>query len=199
MIKTNNFDKIRYKVLILLIFLSFLFWGNYVIGDDCNVCDKIEGIWKYDVAKSMTLRIKEGVPWHIGDKFGMGTMQAIREFENSIFLFYDEKTGELVDRGKFEVYESNDNEVTLRFFPEDNRFNLNKLKFEELIRFTTFAGDHIPYIIGLRFIDDNTVESFSYVRGFGKDKMVKKDDNAFWKKIDELPKQKNEDSSENAK
>ena len=99
-----------------------------------------------------------------------------------------EKVGKIVDSGKFQVVESNNNEILIRLFPEANSFNANKYKFKELVRFTRFPGDNVPFIIGLRIIDYNTVESFSYVRDFEKDKMVKKDDNAIWKRISEIPK-----------
>jgi hypothetical protein len=43
----------------------------------------INGIWKLDVAMTVKSRILRGVPWHIGDKFGMGEgLRIIREFDH---------------------------------------------------------------------------------------------------------------------
>ena len=156
--------------------------------DNLGVAEKVNGIWKFDGAKTLKLRIEKGVPFHIGDKYGMGGGgRVIRQFDNGTFKFYDEKKCKVVDKGKFEIIESNKNEVVLRIFPEDDFRHANNYKFEELIRFTQLSGFNIPFIIGFRFIDDNTVQSFSYVRGF-ENNMVKKDDNAYWKRIYELPK-----------
>lgn len=152
--------------------------------------DKVKGIWKFDGARTLELRIEKGVPFHIGDRRGMGGGgRVLRQFNNGSFKFYDEKTCKLIDKGNYEIVRSNkkEKEIVLRIFPEDDFENANKYKFNELIRFTQLAGYNIPYIIGFRFIDGKTAQSFSYVRGFSNN-MVKKDDNAYWNRISELPK-----------
>lgn len=171
--------------------LIFIITRDQAFGGSVDVLDKVNGIWMFDEAHTMKLRIIKGVPWHIGDRYGMGGGgKVIREFENNVFRFYDEKTSKIVDKGKYQVIESDKNEVLLRIFPEKNRFGANEYQFEELVRFSRFPGENVPYIIGVRFIDDNSAESFSYVRDFGKDKMIEKDDNAYWRRIKEIPKPK---------
>jgi hypothetical protein len=175
---------------LVLLFISLLLISALEVQateNNSDVIHKVNGIWKFDGAKTLELRIIKGIPFHIGDRYGMGGGgRVIRQFDNGAYRFYDEKRIRLVDKGKYRIVESNKDEVVLRLFPEDDFENANKYKFKDLIHFTQLAGYNIPYIIGLRFIDNNTVQSFSYVRGFGNN-MVKKDDNAYWKKISKLP------------
>jgi hypothetical protein len=182
--------KVKEYVFFLLIVLCGaviimqLFLVEIAIGDSNKLSHSINGIWKLDVAMTVKSRIARGVPWHIGDRFGMGEgIKIIREFDNNIFRFYNEKTNKIVDNGTLKILESKNNEIVLRIFPEDNRYNINNYKFEELVRLSRRPGDNVPGIIGLKFLDNNTIESFSYVKDFGKDKMIKKYDNAYWKRI----------------
>jgi hypothetical protein len=155
--------------------------------NNSSLNQKIEGIWKFDYAKTFELRVKQGVPIHIGDKFGMGGGgRVIRHFDRGTFKFYDEKKFRVIYQGKYKIIESSNNEVVLRIFPEDDFENANKLKFSELLRFAPMVGDNVPYIIGLKFMENDIVQSFSYIRGL-KGKMVKNDDNAYWKRIPKIP------------
>lgn len=181
-----------------VVFFLLIGWVECSFGNSLYAHKKIKGLWKFNGAETMKMRIIEGVPWHIHDRMKMSGIVGILELNDKTYKLYDEKTCEANDEGELQVRRLSSNEFVLRFLPDDNRFNANKFDFNELIKFTKFPGERIPFLFGMKFINDNTVESFSYVRGFGKDKMVKKDDNAFWKRINELPKQKNEDSSEDA-
>jgi hypothetical protein len=165
-----------------------IFSGSQSIGSDSDNIYNIIGMWKFESVKTWKLRVEKGVPWHISDKYGMSRAHVIMKFNKETFQFYNKKTGEIEDQGRYKVIDSTGGEVTLRFFPQDNRFDVNNLRVKELLRFAPSPGDNIPYIFGFRFIDKDSVESFSYVRWFGKDVMVKKDDNAFWRRITELPK-----------
>jgi hypothetical protein len=105
-----------------------------------------------------------------------------------------EKTVNIIDTGTIQILESNKNKILLRILPSDNRYNINDYRADELVRLSRRPGENVPGIIGLRFIDNNIIESFSYVKDFGKDKIVVKDDNAYWKRITEIPKRTIENS-----
>jgi len=177
----NRFKAAGFLTLTAL-FVLFALFSNEATCDNKIACEKYQGAWKFDYSKTLKLRLSEGIPWHIGDRYGMGGGgNVIREFDCNSYRFFDEKSKKLVDRGNIKIIESNKDEIVIRLFPADNRFDVNELKFDELMeRFTNFPGENVPYLIGIKFVDDNTVESFSYVRGIGKSGMIKKSDRAFW-------------------
>jgi hypothetical protein len=191
----KNSEDIIVRVIVSLFALIIL--NSFVLEREAT-CDNsirsynVIGIWKLDVSKTIRLRIKKGVPWHVGDKYGIyKEEQIIRGFENGDFYFYDEKRNLIIDRGKFQFVESlSNNGIVVRILPADNRYNINDYKVKELVQFSELPGDNVPCLIGFKFIDNDTVESFSYVRDFGKNKMIRKDDNAIWKRIPEIPKTK---------
>ena len=181
--------KIKFDWIFCLCIAKIIFHITTAQSADISLSSKykIDGIWKFDFEKTFELRVKQGVPFHISNKYGMGGGgRVIRQFCIGSFKFYDEKKFRLIDKGKYEIVESNSAEVVLRLFPEEDFEKSNKYKFHDLIRFAPKIGDNVPYIIGLRFIDNSTVQSFSYIRGF-EGTMVKNDDNAYWKRIPRIP------------
>ena len=168
----------------LLLTIILFFESNQAIGE-INYSEKIKGIWMLDDANTMKLRIIEGIPWHIGSRFGNSKFQVVMKFTETTYQLYNEKAGYLADTGKYNVYKIDNNKVTIRFYPEDNRFGVNAYEFDELIDFAIYPGDKIPYIVGFKFNDKNSIETFSFVKGFEKDQMIQKNDNACWKRINE--------------
>ena len=181
--------KIKFDWIFCLCIAKIIFHITTAQSADISLSSKykIDGIWKFDFEKTFELRVKQGVPFHIGNKYGMGGKgRVIRQFDKGSYKFYDEKKFRFIDKGKFAIIESSSTEVALRLFPEEDFEEANKYKFQGLIRFAPKIGDNVPYIIGLRFIDNNIVQSFSYIRGF-EGTMVKNDDNAYWRKIPRIP------------
>ena len=140
----------------------------------------IYGAWSPDDALTFKLRIDKGIPWHSRKNYS----------RNKTFIFSQDNkyqlknklTGEILDKGIFSIYKQDGNEVYIRFFPEDNRLNVNNLTLEELkTGFVSLPGDRVTFLSGFHLLENNLAESFSLVL-VSKNKIVKKYDNIVWKK-----------------
>jgi hypothetical protein len=174
---------VRYIFFSVVIFIFINSTFLYANDDSKPLIYKFEGSWKIDIAETVALRIKYGVPWHIGERMPESLLIT---FKGNKYQITEENTAKIRDIGRFEIHQGNEDEAILRLFPENNRFNSNSYKFEELLgKFTSLGGDRIPFCMGLKFKDKNTIHSFSLVRGIGEEfhKAVKKDDNIIWKKV----------------
>ena len=140
----------------------------------------IYGTWSPEDAQTFKLRINKGIPWHSKKNYEKDVTYTFSK--NKKYQLKNKVTGEVLDKGTFSIYKQDGDEVYIRFFPEDNRFNVNNLTIEELkIGFVSLPGDRVTFLSGFRLLEDDLAQSFSMIL-VSKDHVVKKDDNIVWKK-----------------
>lgn len=163
------------KINILIGIICFLI----VFGCNANY-QSIYGTWMPEQAQTFKLRIDKGIPWHSKKKYSIN--KTVLFSKNKRYQVKNKATGELLDSGNFSIYKKDGNDIYIRLYPKDNRFNVNNSTIENLKKnFVALPGDKVPFLIGFTLLDNNMAKSFSLVL-VSKDNVVKKDDNIIWKK-----------------